>query len=370
MHLALAGLAALAVSQGIGRFAMTPILPMMQEQGLSLSEGGWLAAANYLGYLVGALSTIRLRLNPSVAIRAALAAIGVLTLAMGLVDGFAAWLVLRGLAGVASAWVLVFVSAWTLERLAEAGRPRLAGVLYAGVGTGVTAAGVVCLVATLLGWSADASWLALGALALAAAGATWMTFSFAHESEGSAHQTSAPLRGWLLILCYGAYGLGYIVPATFLPAMARQIVAEPLAFGSAWPVLGVAAAVSTLIASSLGGTNPRRVWVICMVVLAIGVAAPLFVPGLSGILVSAVLVGATFVTITLAGMQEARRLYGAAARPLMAAMTAAFAVGQLIGPILVALAEALPQGFAIVLAVATAGVLLGAAALALSGRGG
>ena len=52
-----AGLAALAVSQGIGRFAMTPILPMMQEEGLSLAQGRWLAAANYLGYLVGALST-------------------------------------------------------------------------------------------------------------------------------------------------------------------------------------------------------------------------------------------------------------------------------------------------------------------------
>jgi hypothetical protein len=371
MYVALAGLAALAVSQGIGRFAMTPILPMMQEQGLSLSEGGWLAAANYLGYLIGALSTIRLRLNSSVAIRAALAAIGVLTLAMGLIDGFAAWLVLRAVAGVASAWVLVFVSAWALERLAEAGRPRLAGVLYAGVGTGVTVAGFVCLLVTLRGSSADASWIALGVIALAAAAATWRPFSFGgHHAVHGSEADRAPLRGWLLIVCYGAYGLGYIVPATFLPAMARQIVAEPLAFGSAWPVLGVAAAVSTLVASSLGATNPRRVWVICMVLLAIGVAAPLFVPGLLGILVSAVLVGATFVTITLAGMQEARRLYGAAARPLMAAMTAAFAVGQLIGPILVALAGALPHGFAIVLGVATAGVLLGAAALALSGRGG
>ena len=369
MHLALAGLAALAVSQGIGRFAMTPILPMMQEQGLSLSEGGWLAAANYLGYLLGALSTIWLRLDPSLAIRAALAAIGVLTLAMGLIDGFAAWIVLRAVAGVASAWVLIFVSAWALERLAEAGRPQLAGVLYAGVGTGVTAAGVVCLLITLRGSSADASWIALGVLALGAAAATWPAFSFRGHSAQRGNVERAPLRGWLLILCYGAYGLGYIVPATFLPAMARQIVAEPLAFGSAWPLLGIAAAVSTLIASSLGATNPRRVWVLCMVLLAIGVSAPLFVPGLLGILVSAVLVGATFVTITLAGMQEARRLYGAAARPLMAAMTAAFAVGQLIGPILVALAESLPHGFAIVLALATAAVLLGAAALALTARG-
>ena len=367
MHLALAGLAALAISQGIGRFAMTPILPMMQAEGLSLSEGGWLAAANYLGYLVGALSTIWLRLNPSVAIRAALLAIGVLTLAMGLVDGFAVWLVLRALAGVASAWVLVFVSAWTLERLAEVRRPQLAGVMYAGVGTGVTVAGVVCLLVTLLGSRADASWLALGALALVAAVATWAVFSFQQQPAGEGNDRR--YGGWLLVLCYGAYGFGYIVPATFLPAMARQIVAEPLAFGSAWPVLGIAAGASTLIASRLGATNPRHVWALCMVLLALGVAAPLFVPGLGGILLSAVLVGATFVTITLAGMQEARRMYGGAARPLMAAMTAAFAVGQLIGPVLVALAERVPHGFTIVLAAATAGLLLGAAALAATARG-
>ena len=370
MHVALAGLAALAVSQGIGRFAMTPILPMMQEEGLSLSEGGWLAAANYLGYLAGALSTIWLRLDPSVAIRAALLTIGVATLAMGLIDGFASRLALRLLAGVASGWVLVLVSAWTLERLAEAGRPQLAGVLYAGVGTGVAIAGIFCLFVMQLRFRADANWIGLGAIALAASGATWGAFSFKQEPAppGDERRERSP-GGWLLILCYGAYGFGYIVPATFLPAMARQIVAEPLAFGSAWPVLGIAAAASTLIASRLGATNPRRVWTICMVLLAVGVAAPLFVPGLAGILLSAVLVGATFVTITLAGMQEARRIYGGAARPLMAAMTAAFAVGQLIGPVLVALAEKVPHGFTIVLVAATAGLLVSAAALMRSPRG-
>jgi MFS family permease len=369
LRIAVAGLAALAASQGIGRFAMTPILPMMQEEGLSLSQGSWLAAANYLGYLAGALSTIWLRLNPAVAIRSALLTIGLSTLAMGLVSGFAAWLALRALAGVASAWVLVFVSAWTLERLAEARRPQLAGVLYAGVGTGVAIAGIVSLLVMQLGSGADANWIALGAIALAAAAATWAVFSFKQEFAPRADEGSDARSGaWLLIVCYGAYGFGYIVPATFLPAMARQIVAEPLAFGSAWPVLGIAAAASTLIASRLGATNPRRVWAICMVLLALGVAAPLFVPGLAGILLSAVLVGATFVTITLAALQDARRLYGSAARPVMAAMTAAFAVGQLIGPVLVALVEEVPHGFTIMLVTATAGLLV--SALALSAQNG
>src|SRR2546430_13524654 len=59
-RVALAGLAALAVAMGIGRFAFTPLLPMMQDDaGISLAQGGYLASANYLGYLAGALLAMR-----------------------------------------------------------------------------------------------------------------------------------------------------------------------------------------------------------------------------------------------------------------------------------------------------------------------
>jgi hypothetical protein len=45
---------------GIGRFAFTPLLPLMARDGqLDLAAGGWLAAANYAGYLPGALTASR-----------------------------------------------------------------------------------------------------------------------------------------------------------------------------------------------------------------------------------------------------------------------------------------------------------------------
>ena len=60
IRVAFAGLAALAVAMGIGRFAFTPMLPMMQDDaGVSLAQGGYLASANYLGYLAGALWAMR-----------------------------------------------------------------------------------------------------------------------------------------------------------------------------------------------------------------------------------------------------------------------------------------------------------------------
>ena len=128
LGLACAGLAALAVAMGIGRFAFTPLLPMMQQDaGLSVAAGGWLASANYAGYLVGALWAGAMRVNATNAIRAALATIGVATLAMALDAGFAAWALLRFIAGVGSAWVMIQTSALVLERLAplEIGRAHV-----------------------------------------------------------------------------------------------------------------------------------------------------------------------------------------------------------------------------------------------------
>src|SRR4029434_533466 len=94
--------------------------------------------------LLGALWVMVLPVRPAVAIRGGLVAIGLLTAGMGLTDRFEGWLVLRTLAGIASAWVLVHVSAWALERLAPLRLPWLSGVVFAGVGTGIAAVGGLC----------------------------------------------------------------------------------------------------------------------------------------------------------------------------------------------------------------------------------
>ena len=252
LRVALAALAALAIAMGIGRFAFTPILPMMQQDaGLSVSDGGWLASANYLGYLIGALSAVRLHIRASAAIRTGLLIIGLSTLAMALHGGFPLWLALRTLAGVASAWVLIFVSAWALERLADLGRLRLSGVVYAGVGTGIVVAGVACLIVMSLRGSSSLAWTILGTGSLAAAAIFWPSFgSGSAATRAPLPQDEAKQRSGdfgRLVICYGAYGFGYIIPGTFLPVMAREVVADPSLFGWAWPAFGAAAVASTLL---------------------------------------------------------------------------------------------------------------------------
>ncbi len=330
------GLAGLASAMGVGRFAFTPMLPLMQAAGaLDLPQGAWLAAVNYLGYLVGALACAFFPPPPLQATRWGLVAVAVLTLAMGLPGGFVAWLLLRFGAGVASACVLVGVSAWVLTTLAALGRSSQAGVVFAGVGTGIAAAGLVGLAAALAGLAPAPTWLLLGSASALVAAGVWRALPARSESGARSAGVASALgaAGWRLVVCYGLFGFGYIVPATFLPAQARVLVADPALFGWVWPAFGAAAALSTLVASALfRETPPRRLWAVSQGVMAAGLLAAALRPSLAGLLVCAVSVGGTFMVMTMAAMQEARRLAGAGAPRLIAAMTAAFAAGQLIGP--------------------------------------
>ena len=82
-------------------------------------------------------------------------------------------------------------------------------------------------------------------------------------------------------------------------------------------------------------------------------------PGLVGLAVAALSVGGAFMLITLLGLQEARAQAGAHAQQRLADMTAAFAVGQLLGPLVANLLQI--QGFTLDLA-----LWFGVAALLLS----
>src|SRR5579859_3857030 len=228
---ALAAALMLAVAVGIGRFAFTPLLPMMQKDlGLSLALGGWLATANYAGYLVGALSATRLRLGPSRIVPLSLLATALFTAAMAWTHAPAAWVALRFLAGVVSAWVLIFTSTWALHRLAAHAAPGLRGVLFAGIGLGIVITGLLCMGFLRMGWSSDRSWFALGTVALFISLCAVPVMGGGYPEERPAVTPAAPAAGrsvMALALTYGIFGFGYIIPATFLPAMAKQRIADP-----------------------------------------------------------------------------------------------------------------------------------------------
>ncbi len=343
LPLALAGLVALAVAMGIGRFAFTPLLPLMQvDSGLSLAQGGWLASANYLGYLMGALAAGRVAAGPQFLLRSGLAVVVATTALMALPAAFGFWLAVRFAAGVASAFTLVGTAALCLARLGELGHPGLSGVVFSGVGMGIGGAGLICLLIAGAGGGAATGWAALAGLGLAGTVAIWgrlVAVGQGAAAGGGAGPTSAAAGlspgQRRLVLCYGLLGFGYILPATFLPAQARLMIPDPAVFGWVWPVFGLAAMISTLAVGRLAATRPRRrLWAQAQWVMAAGVLLPALWGHLAALVVAAVCVGGTFLVATLLGLQEARAVAGHAVQRLIAAMTAAFAFGQLAGPLL------------------------------------
>ncbi len=364
LAVAVSGLAALAVAMGIGRFAFTPILPMMQtDHGITVAEGGWLASANYLGYLAGSLIAAHPAISTRTAIRSGLALIAVCTLAMGVDQHFAVWLLLRGVAGLASALVMITVSAWILPRLAQLARDDLSGTVFSGVGAGIMYAGTACLVLLHAAASADTAWYLLGMTAALVTLAVWRILGDGPSPAAAqvADETHSVRTHFRLVFCYGAYGLGYIIPATFLPVMAKQVISDPAWFAWAWPFFGAAATLSTIVSAPLARRFGNRVvWMAGNLVMAIGVLIPIVLPGLVGIAIAALCVGGTVMVNTMTGIQEARRVAGVHARPLIGAMTAAFAIGQIIGPLLVAGLVNVPNGFAWALAVSALPLLLAA----------
>lgn len=364
--IACTGLGALALAMGIGRFAYTPLLPMMQsDQGMSLQTGSWIALANMLGYLVGGLTGKYLAHAPVRHLRLASTVLILTLVAMVLTTNPVLWGLWRLIAGVASAWMMILVSIITLPRLA--GSPRLPGVVYAGVGSGIFFAGLLCALFVARDWSSRSAWLTLGSASVLIAWPLWRVFDRSWDADSRripGTSVSRPARTasrsgdsrlWLLVVCYGLYGFGYILPATYLPAQARLVLGDTWTYSLAWPVLGFAAATSTfvvgLVAARLG---LLRSWLVAQGVLAVGVVIPLVWPTMTGILAASLCVGLTFVVITLVAMQEAQRCGAERSGLWMARLTAAFGLGQILGPGVVVVLEGQVQvGLAL-----AAGVLL------------
>jgi MFS family permease len=369
---ALACAVVLAVALGVGRFAFTPLLPLMLKSGaLDIRHGGWLASANYAGYLVGALSCAAIRIDHARMVRLALAWTIALTLAMALVHLFALWAAIRFAAGVVSAWAFVFASQWGLRQLAELDAHGLAGVIYAGPGVGIVATGLLGAAAAALGVSAPSVWAGFALCSAVAGALVWKAFAHRPSAmRGRAHVAApvanAPARADSigLVGLYGLAGFGYIITATFLPVIARQALPGSPWPDLFWPAFGLALIVGALVAARLPlSWDNRLLCAACYLIQALGIWLGIVFPGVLGFGIGSLLLGLPFTAITLFAMREARRLRGESAAGLMGYATASYGLGQIAGPLVAAPIAARTGSFSIALWIAVAALGLGAAGL-------
>ena len=155
----------------------------------------------------------------------------------------------------------------------------------------------------------------------------------------SAQSGKEPTLVWnrpmvLLTLSYGLFGFGYVITATFLVTIARLSATGPFVEFLCWFIAGLTAAVALFAWKplvrplGLGG-----VYVAALLVEAAGVLATVALPPTVAPLIGGALFGATFLAITAYGLQIGRKLSPDSPRRILAMMTAAFGLGQIVGPV-------------------------------------
>ncbi|MBP5981944.1 MAG: YbfB/YjiJ family MFS transporter [Halomonas sp.] len=348
----LAGVFSQLLCVGIARFAYTPLLPVMQQHTwMGDADGGWLAALNYAGYMLGAVLAASIR---SIYIKDTLYRIGLVlavltTIGMALTDHFWLWAGLRFFAGLSSSAAMLLASGLILHWLMHHQQRGELGIHFAGLGLGIVlaAVGVELMLAFSLDWQAQ--WWIFGLLGAVLLVPAWRWLPRPIKPVPGARQSELPaamppsrtfMR--LMLPAYFCAGYGYVINATFIVTIVER---EPLLSGAGnwtFAVIGLAAAPAVmlwdLVARRIGYLGAL---IVAMSIQTVGIVLPAMSSSLAIVLLSAVLYGGTFLGCVSLVLTMAGRLYPASPARLMGQMTLAYGVAQIFAPALTGvLAEA------------------------------
>jgi len=366
------GMLGLVVAMGIGRFAFTPILPLMQHDlAVSNTAAGWLAGLNYLGYLGGAVlcsfspQLLRSRLVTGGSLLLSL----ITTMFMGLTVSLFWWGLMRFVGGAASAILFIVISAEVGEALTRRGYGHWVGALYGGVGFGIALSGlVVPQLDKLGGWSS--AWIGMGALAAVLAISGIALGRSRNLVQPITINTSARTGNLssvrLLAVAYFFQGLGYIVTATFIVVIISATPGLETFAPYSWVAVGLAAIPSTLfwpyLARRIGN---KQALLAAYLLQATGILTSVWADSLGEVVFVAISFGGTFLGIVAMTLAEGnQRMRGEGGRAA-AFLTASFGVGQVLGPVLAGILADLQQGFGLPLMLAAVCVAMGGIFIAL-----
>lgn len=341
----LAGLFSQVLCIGVARFAYTPLLPVMQQQTfMSEADGGWLAAFNYAGYMLGALLTSvihRIQLKDTL-YRIGLVLAVVSTAGMALTDNFWLWAALRFVSGVSSTSGMLLASGLILHWLINHGQRGELGIHFAGVGVGILVAALSVELMLHLSMDWQAQWWGFSGLALVLLVPAWRWLPRPDKPlpgvrADSGQAVMPPTRTFmaLMLAAYFCAGYGYVVSATFIVAIVEH---EPLLAGAGnwtFALVGLAAAPAVILWDFIA----RRIGYLAalmaaMLLQVVGIVLPAMTTNLGIVLLSAVLYGGTFLGCVSLVLTMAGKLYPQSPALLMGRMTLAYGVAQVLAPAL------------------------------------
>lgn len=338
LRIALCGFVVLVVAMGIGRFAFTPQVPLMITAGqLTLTSAGLVAATNYLGYLVGAWDAMRAHRFVEGRLYLGVAGAVAITLLSAVADNAVVHGILRFIIGCMSGWSMVLIAAWTNERLAHYGKPGLSAAVFAGPGAGIALSGLLAVYIQARALSAGAAWQIYGVLALILI----VVVARYLPRKGQLHRPDTVPEPLVLtsnlrrlVWSYSLAGFGYILPATFLSQMAALRFPGSVFAQFVWPVFGAAAVagIALSIAMRHVSTTHRRLAFVLWL-QGLGVFAAWLMPGISGLITGALLVGGGFLCAVQLSLHCGRELAPNHTRYMAGLLTTGYALGQLVGPV-------------------------------------
>jgi predicted MFS family arabinose efflux permease len=370
----LGGMFGLVVAMGIGRFAFTPMIPPMQRAfGIGDDTAGFLASINYLGYLLGAVACQygTLARKRTLAFRLSMVLSVLTTGAMGLTTSVPAWSCLRLLAGIASAGIFVSGSSIVLETLVRRDQAHLSGYIYSGVGIGIGISGLaVPILDSAVG--VQDTWVVLAVLGLPLALVSWRGVVDCGSVLGvpasrftSIRSSRRSILPWLTA-AYFCEGLGYIVSGTFLVSIVQQSTSSLSSGNGAWVLVGLTAAVSTVIWSYVSKrTSYIGALISAHLVQALGIALPAVSQSTGIAYLGAFLFGGTFVGIAVLSLGLGKLHEPYKNSRIVGTLTIVYGIGQIIGPWLAGVVAARMSSFALPLACASLIVAFGALLLAV-----
>ena len=327
---------------GIGRFAFTPLLPLMQLQtGLSDAAAGGLAAVNYAGYISGALAVAWI---DDVRWRHRLYGWGLwmallTTAAMALTTWMPVWGLSRYLGGLCGAGGMLLGSGLVLGWLMRQGRRPELGLYFIGIGLGVVVSALGAWGLSFLWPDWSSQWLAFAAIGLVFFVPAWLwrppvpPVVAPSAASGSGPAVS---RRWMLTMAgsYFAAGWGFVISATFTVAIVER---EPALAGQgalAWALVGLAAMPAVFVwdkvARRLGDT---RALLLAFALQTVAVVLPAVSGSLAAALLGAIGYGATFIGIVSLTLALVGRRAPQNPGKAMARLTLSYGAAQMVAPV-------------------------------------
>ncbi|PLY06911.1 MAG: hypothetical protein C0622_00430 [Desulfuromonas sp.] len=336
------GLVAMFLAFGVGRFAYTPLLPLMRDQaGLALDQAGYLASLMYLGYLSGSVLVTKI-LARCGAVRALscgllILVLGTWTMTFG--NTFPFWALVMFTIGAASAAIFLAALSLVLGVFLDYGAGWLTAFLYVGIGAAIVLLGlVVPELGAESGW--QSAWRFVSVTA--ATGALVCFFLLLpgqrQKRDRRAHASGREIPGarrsiHLLLIAYALHGFSYTIGGTFMVAM---LAALPGVSGQAhlgWVLVGAmvipSCVVWPLVAARVGEV---RITAVLMFLLAVANLTAVFWSARLGVLIAAGTFGSTFLAIPGLVLSRLGRLAGSRKDEIAGFATIIFGVAMVLGP--------------------------------------